>query len=180
MASCVLTAHCGPPGLLLLAEIGASRRVARRNDGRCSALAVRAMAAEEDVEFEKKLEMLKLKSSGTKAELRKARKSSADEFSAPSESSRDSSSILLAPVPLEEPQAERLPVALGFTPYAEKLNGRMAALGLLALLSVELATGGSILEFHDAATVGLQIYFLLGVGAIFVKVQKEKVGVWPK
>lgn len=69
---------------------------------------------------------------------------------------------------------------LGFTPYTERLNGRMAGLGLAALLLVELATGKSVLNYHTPSVVWLQVYFLAAVSAMFVKIEKEKVSVWPK
>jgi hypothetical protein len=57
--------------------------------------------------------------------------------------------IYLEPVPLQEPAVNGVPLSLGFTPYAENLNGQLALLGLGALLSVELYSGGSFVNFHE-------------------------------
>lgn len=86
----------------------------------------------------------------------------------------------MPPVSLKEPVSGGLKVELGFTPYTERLNGRMAGLGLVALLLVELATGKSLLSYHTPSVVWLQIYFMAAVSAMFVKIEKEKVSVWPK
>jgi hypothetical protein len=38
------------------------------------------------------------------------------------------------------------PNKFGFTEYAEKLNGRMAMMGIVALIIIEVATGRDILS----------------------------------
>lgn len=142
-------------------------------------------SAEED-EFEARLSKLRKKGgsgTGKKAEERKSRKegSSGDSGSSPgaATASKSASIEVLPPVPLQDPTSGGLPVLPGFSPYSERLNGRAAILGLLALLSVELATGEGLFKYHDAATVGVQLYFLAGAGALFVKFDKEKDSVWP-
>ncbi|CAI0626917.1 unnamed protein product [Linum tenue] len=44
-------------------------------------------------------------------------------------------------------------VEFGFTPYSERLNGRIAFLGLAVLLLLELATGKSVLSYHTLSIV---------------------------
>ncbi|GLT66891.1 hypothetical protein SLA2020_392330 [Shorea laevis] len=51
---------------------------------------------------------------------------------------------VLPPVPLKEPMSGGLKVDFGFSPYSERINGRIAILGLTALLLVELATGNGV------------------------------------
>jgi hypothetical protein len=36
---------------------------------------------------------------------------------------------------------------VGFTPYAEKLNGRLAMIGFVSLLALEVASGHGLLSF---------------------------------
>ncbi|KAJ6720349.1 UPF0041 BRAIN PROTEIN 44-RELATED [Salix viminalis] len=60
------------------------------------------------------------------------------------------------------------------------LYGRVAILGLSALLLVKLATGKSVLNYHRPAIVLIQIYFVTAVTALYVKYEKEKVGIWPE
>ncbi|KAJ1380128.1 hypothetical protein SESBI_46307 [Sesbania bispinosa] len=63
---------------------------------------------------------------GKKAEIRKALKSKKG-------TSGTGSSVYLPPVPLKEAVFGGLKVELGFSPYSERLNGRIAILGLTAL-----------------------------------------------
>lgn len=72
-----------------------------------------------------------------------------------------------------------LKVDFGFTPYSERINGRVAALGLAALVLVELATGQSVIKFHSPSIVFVQVYFVAAVTAVYCKVEKEKVSIWP-
>ncbi|CAI7908408.1 unnamed protein product, partial [Closterium sp. NIES-53] len=163
------------------------------SSSRVSRLVVRASS--DDEEFEARLERLRRKNAsgtGKKAEERKA-KASGDAPPAPSTSSASSTSNatsaaaeaakiaeLLPPLPLKDPMSDGLPVLLGFSSYTERLSGRLAAIGLAALVSVELASGSSILEYHDGATLAVQVYFLLGLGALYVKYEKDKSSVLPK
>ena len=127
-------------------------------------------------DFESRLSNIRLRyrsGTGKKAEVRKSKKGSAGPPS-------KSSGLYLPPVSLKEPVSGGLKVELGFTPYTERLNGRMAGLGLAALLLVELATGKSLLSYHTPSVVWLQVYFMAAVSAMFVKIEKEKVSVWPK
>ncbi|KAF3585484.1 hypothetical protein F2Q69_00031824 [Brassica cretica] len=124
-------------------------------------------------DFESRLSNIRLRyrsGTGKKAEVRKSKKGSAG----------PPSGLYLPPVSLKEPVSGGLKVELGFTPYTERLNGRMAGLGLAALLLVELATGKSLLSYHTPSVVWLQVYFMAAVSAMFVKIEKEKVSVWPK
>lgn len=128
-------------------------------------------------EFESRLSNIRLRyrsGTGKKAEVRKSKKGSS------ASPASKSSGLYLPPVSLKEPVSGGLKVELGFSPYTERLNGRMAGLGLAALLLVELATGKSVLNYHTPSVVWLQIYFLAAVSAMFVKIEKEKVSVWPK
>lgn len=68
----------------------------------------------------------------------------------------------------------------GFSPYTERVNGRIATLGLTALLLVELATGKSVLKYHTPSVVLIQVYFVAAVAAVYIKYEKEKVSVWPQ
>ncbi|CAI5512538.1 unnamed protein product [Closterium sp. Naga37s-1] len=151
------------------------------SSSRVSRLVVRASS--DDEEFEARLERLRRKNAsgtGKKAEERKA-KASGDAPPASSSSSASSTSDatsaaaeaakiaeILPPLPLKDPMSDGLPVSLGFSAYTERLSGRLAAIGLAALVSVELASGSSILEYHDGATIAVQVYFLLGLGALYV------------
>lgn len=86
--------------------------------------------------FENRLSQVRLRyrrGTGKKAELRKGRKSKKPEGSS-------GTGLYLPPVPLKEPVSGGLKVDLGFSPYSERINGRIALLGLSALLLVELAT----------------------------------------
>lgn len=139
-------------------------------------------------DFEARLAKLQRKATsgtGKKAELRKARKEgtgmTGDVYSS---SKKDKSSskgnIMLPPVQLKEPMSDGLQVEMGFNSYTERLNGRFAALGLAAVLLVELATGSSFIKYHDVSTIATQAYTMLAAAALFVKLEKEKVSVWPK
>lgn len=95
-------------------------------------------------------------------------------------SASKASGMYLPPVSLKEAVSGGLKVELGFSPYSERINGRIAGLGLMALLLVELATGKTVLNYHTPSVVLIQIYFVAAVSALFVKFEKEKVSVWPK
>lgn len=88
--------------------------------------------------------------------------------------------MYLPPVPLKEPVSGGVKVELGFSQYSERLNGRIAILGLAALVLVELATGKGVINYHTPAIILIQIYFVAAVGAVFVKYEKEKISVWPQ
>ncbi|KAK8671667.1 hypothetical protein V6N13_038254 [Hibiscus sabdariffa] len=125
--------------------------------------------------FESRLSKVRLRyriGAGKKAERRKAKKTG-------SVSTSSSSSIYLPPVPLKEPVSNGLKVDFGFSPYSERINGRIAILGFTALVLVELATGKSVISYHTPAIIFIQIYFVATVAALFVKYEKEKVSVWP-
>ncbi|KAF8109482.1 hypothetical protein N665_0095s0054 [Sinapis alba] len=137
---------------------------------------------EDSEDFESRLSNIRLRyrsGTGKKAEVRKSKKGSSSSSSSAGPSSK-SSGLYLPPVSLKEPVSGGLRVELGFSPYTERLNGRIAGLGLAALLLVELATGKSVLNYHTPSVVWLQIYFMAAVSAMFVKIEKEKVSVWPK
>lgn len=87
--------------------------------------------------------------------------------------------VFLPPVPLKDPVSGGLKVDFGFSPYSERLNGRLAGLGLAALLLVELGTGKSTINYHTPAIVFLQVYFMTAACALYAKYEKEKVSVWP-
>ncbi|KAG5237666.1 immunophilin family protein [Salix suchowensis] len=95
---------------------------------------------------------------GKKAELRKAKKGKSSSGSGPG--------MYLPPVPLKESVSGGLKVEFGFSPYT--------------LLLVELATGKSVINYHRPAIVLIQIYFVTAVTALYVKYEKEKVGIWPE
>ncbi|KAK9283692.1 hypothetical protein L1049_011942 [Liquidambar formosana] len=131
----------------------------------------------ESGEFESRLSQMRLRyrsGTGKKAELRKARKSKK-----PSSSS-SGGGVFLPPVPLKEPVSGGVKVDFGFSPYSERVNGRIAILGLSALLLVELATGKSVIRYHSPAIVFIQIYLVAAVAALYVKYEKESVSVWPE
>ncbi|KAK7351225.1 hypothetical protein VNO77_10519 [Canavalia gladiata] len=129
-----------------------------------------------DDDFDDRINQLRLRyrsGTGKKAELRKNRKSKKG-------TSGSGSSVYLPPVPLKEPVSGGLKVELGFSQYSERLNGRIAILGLTALLLVELATGKGVINYHTPAIILIQIYFVAAVSAIYVKYEKEKISVWPQ
>lgn len=130
----------------------------------------------EDDAFENRLSQVRLRyrsGTGKKAEVRKVKKSKRGP-SAPS------GGMYLPPVALQEPVSEGLKVEFGFSPYSERANGRIAALGLTALLLVELATGKSVIGYHTPAIVLIQVYFVAAVAALYLKYEKERVSVWPR
>ncbi|RWR85995.1 hypothetical protein CKAN_01487600 [Cinnamomum micranthum f. kanehirae] len=134
---------------------------------------------EEDGEFENRLSRVRLKyrsGTGKKAEIRKAKKSGA---SSPSRT-KGGNNVFLPPIPLKEPVSGGMKVDFGFSPFTERLNGRLAGLGLAALLLVELGSGKSLLSYHTAPILFIQIYFVASVSALFIKYEKEKTSIWPK
>ena len=130
-------------------------------------------AASSDEDFEDRINQFRLRyrsGTGKKAELRKGRKS---------KKGSSGSGVFLPPVPLKEPISGGLKVDFGFSAYSERLNGRIAILGLTALLLVELATGKGVSNYHTPAIILIQIYFVAAVSALYVKYEKEKISVWP-
>ncbi|XP_019228923.1 PREDICTED: uncharacterized protein LOC109210007 [Nicotiana attenuata] len=128
--------------------------------------------------FESKLSQVRLRyrsGTGKKAELRKTRKGKTA-----TAGSGSGSNMFLPPIPLKEPVSDGLNVEFGFSPYSERVNGRIAGLGLAALLLVELATGKSVINYHTPSIVFIQIYFVAALAAVYLKFEKEKVSVWPK
>ncbi|PIA55645.1 hypothetical protein AQUCO_00700157v1 [Aquilegia coerulea] len=125
--------------------------------------------------FENRLSQVRLRyksGTGKKAEIRKSKKST--------KSGSNGTNVFLPPVPLKEPVSSNgLKVEMGFSSYTERLNGRLAALGLTALLLVELATGKTVIRYHTPAIVFIQIYFVAAVSAVFVKYEKERISIWP-
>nr|GMD86124.1 ABC transporter G family member 6-like [Ipomoea batatas] len=109
---------------------------------------------------------------GKKAERRKARQGK-------KVTSESGSGIYLPPVPLREAVSEGLSVEFGFSPFSERVNGRIAILGITALVLVELATGQGVIKYHTPAIILIQVYFVAAVAALYVKYEKEKVSVWP-
>ncbi|XP_021910410.1 uncharacterized protein LOC110824159 [Carica papaya] len=131
---------------------------------------------ESDAFFEDRLSQVRLRyrsGTGKKAEIRKSKKGG-------STGSSRSGSVYLPPVSLKEAVSGGLKVDFGFSPYSERINGRIAILGLTALLLVELATGKSVINYHTPAIVLIQVYFVAAVSALYVKYEKEKVSVWPQ
>uniref|UniRef100_A0A0D9WQ44 Uncharacterized protein n=1 Tax=Leersia perrieri TaxID=77586 RepID=A0A0D9WQ44_9ORYZ len=102
-----------------------------------------------------------------------------------SASSSSKGAVTLPPVPLREPRSSlvgggsRVPVEFGFSAYSERLNGALAAVGLVALLLVELGSGQALVKYHQPATIFLQVYTVAAAGAVFVKYEKERISVWP-
>lgn len=133
-------------------------------------------------EFEARLKQVRIRyrrGQGKKAELRKARKSRKGAAGGRS-SSGPGSGMYLPAVPLKEPVSEGLVVGFGFNPYSERINGRAAMLGLMALLLVEMATGKSLVRYHTPPIVFVQLYFVAAASAVYVKFVKERVSVWPQ
>ncbi|RDX86671.1 hypothetical protein CR513_31975, partial [Mucuna pruriens] len=127
--------------------------------------------ASDDTDFDSRINQLRLRyrsGTGKKAELRKNRKSKKG-------TSGSGSGVFLPPVALKEPVSGGVKVELGFSQYSERLNGRIAILGLAALVLVELATGKGVINYHSPAIILIQIYFVAAVGALFVKYEKEKI-----
>ncbi|CAI9756274.1 unnamed protein product [Fraxinus pennsylvanica] len=131
-------------------------------------------SADVDGNFEDRLSQVRLRyrsGTGKKAELRKTRKG---------KKTGSGSSIYLPPVTLKEPVSEGLNVEFGFSPFSERVNGRIAILGLSALFLVELATGKGVVNYHSPSIVLIQVYFMAAVSALYLKYEKEKVSVWPE
>uniref|UniRef100_A0A5K1DVJ3 Uncharacterized protein n=1 Tax=Nymphaea colorata TaxID=210225 RepID=A0A5K1DVJ3_9MAGN len=131
----------------------------------------------ESDDFDSRLAQVRLKyrsGTGKKAEKRKSRKSGADGASS------KKGSLFLPAIPLKEPVSSGLKVDFGFSPYTERLNGRLAALGLAALLLVELGSGKSLISYHSPPVLFLQVYTVAAAGALFIKYEKEKISIWPQ
>lgn len=88
--------------------------------------------------------------------------------------------MYLPSVQLKEPVSEGLNVEFGFSPYSERVNGRIAILGLTGLILVELATGQSVINYHSPPIVLIQLYFMAAASALYIKYEKEKISVWPQ
>ncbi|KAK7311680.1 hypothetical protein RJT34_09969 [Clitoria ternatea] len=126
-------------------------------------------------DFDDRIDQLRLRyrsGTGKKAEARKSRKGK--------KGTSGGSGVYLPPVPLKEATSGGLKVEIGFSEYSERLNGRIAILGLSALLLVELATGKGVINYHTPAVILVQIYFVLAVSSLYVKYEKEKISVWPQ
>ncbi|GER32243.1 FKBP-type peptidyl-prolyl cis-trans isomerase [Striga asiatica] len=135
-----------------------------------------APPADKDEDFENRLSQVRFRyrsGTGKKAEIRKARKGKKS-------GSSSGSSVFLPPVALKEPASDGLKVEFGFSPYSERVNGRIAILGLSALFLVELATGRGVINYHSPAIVFIQVYFVAAVSGLYVKYEKEKISVWPQ
>ncbi|CAK9155088.1 unnamed protein product [Ilex paraguariensis] len=131
--------------------------------------------AREPDSFDVRLSQVRLRyrsGTGKKSEIRKTRKSK--------KGTSSGAGIYLPPVPLKEPVSGGLKVDFGFSPYSERVNGRVAILGLSALILVELATGKSVISYHSPAVVLIQVYFVAAVTALYVKWEKERISVWPQ
>ncbi|XP_008793941.2 uncharacterized protein LOC103710101 [Phoenix dactylifera] len=130
-----------------------------------------------DPTFENRLARVRLKyrsGTGKKAEQRRARKSGGEGGGS------GKKKVMLPPVPLKEAVAAGgLAVELGFSPYSERLNGRLAGLGLAALLLVELGSGQSLLRYHSLPILFIQLYSIAAAAAIFIKFEKERISIWP-
>ncbi|XP_073010221.1 uncharacterized protein [Typha latifolia] len=131
-----------------------------------------------DATFENRLAQVRLKyrsGTGKKAEQRRSKKSPS------SSSGKNKKAVMLPPVPLRSAMsAMGVEVEIGFTPYSERLNGRLAGLGLAALLLVELASGKPLVAYHAPAVIFIQIYTVAAAAAVFVKFEKERISVWPQ
>lgn len=126
----------------------------------------------ESEDFDKRMNEFRLRyrsGTGKKAELRKGKKSK----------KASSSGVYLPPVPLKEAVSDGMKVEMGFSEFSERLNGRIAILGVAALLLVELATGKGVINYHSPAIILIQLYFVAAVSALYVKYHKEKISVWP-
>lgn len=137
-------------------------------------------AKSSDPDFESRLSQVRVRyksGKGKKAEVRKARKGGKG---ASSSSSGSGSSMYLPSVQLKEPVSEGLNVEFGFSPYSERVNGRIAILGLTGLILVELATGQSVINYHSPAIVLIQLYFMAAASALYIKYEKERISVWPQ
>ncbi|XP_076913870.1 uncharacterized protein LOC143572666 [Bidens hawaiensis] len=124
--------------------------------------------------FDDRLSQVRLRyrsGTGKKADARKSKKTG--------KKSSGGGNLFLPPVPLKEPTSGGLKVDFGFSPYSERMNGRVAALGLAALVLVELATGESVIKYHTPSIIFIQVYFVAAATAIYCKVEKEKVSIWP-
>lgn len=135
--------------------------------------------ATDDQSFETRLAQVRLKyrsGTGKKAEKRKSKKSGTG-----TKKSSSSGTVMLPPVPLKEPVAAGgLKVDIGFTPYSEMINGRLAGLGLAALVLVELGSGKGLLSYHAPPILFVQVYTVTAAAALFIKLEKERISIWPE
>ncbi|KAL6649710.1 hypothetical protein ACP70R_013934 [Stipagrostis hirtigluma subsp. patula] len=129
-----------------------------------------AKTATADDDFEERILQIKSRVGPKKRGARKKKAAAA----------ASSKAVTLPPVPLREPRSRLgAPVEFGFTAYSERLNGALAALGLAALLLVELGSGQALVKYHQPATLFLQVYTVAAAAAVFVKYEKERISVWP-
>ncbi|KAJ0979403.1 hypothetical protein J5N97_014877 [Dioscorea zingiberensis] len=145
-----------------------------------TAVAKPTTTTEADPSFDSRLSQVRLKyrsGTGKKAEQRRAKKSGGGGGGG---GAKKKGSVMLPPIPLRDPLADGLRVEVGFTPYTERLHGRLAGLGLAALLLVELGSGQGLLKYHSPAILFIQIYTVAAVTALFVKYEKERTSVWPE
>lgn len=135
-------------------------------------------SATADPTFENRLARVRLKyrsGAGKKAEQRRARKSGGGGGGG------GKKKVMLPPVPLKEAvAADGLAVEVGFSPYSERLNGRLAGLGLAALLLVELGSGQSLVRYHSPAILFIQLYSIAAAAALLIKFEKERISIWPQ
>lgn len=136
-------------------------------------------SATADPTFENRLARVRLKyrsGAGKKAEQRRARKSGGG-----GGGGGGKKKVMLPPVPLKEAvAADGLAVEVGFSPYSERLNGRLAGLGLAALLLVELGSGQSLVRYHSPAILFIQLYSIAAAAALLIKFEKERISIWPQ
>ncbi|KAJ6831389.1 uncharacterized protein M6B38_349775 [Iris pallida] len=141
----------------------------------------KAPATASDASFEGRLAQVRVKyrsGTGKKAEQRRLRKAGGG---GGGEGSSKKKAVTLPPVPLREALTkEGLKVEFGFSPYSERLNGRLAALGLAALVLVEVGSGKGLLNFHAGPILFIQTYTVAAAAAVFIKYEKERISVWPK
>lgn len=134
------------------------------------AAATKTATADDD--FEERVMRIKSRVGPKKRGARKKKGSGAGASS--------SNAVTLPPVPLREAKSRfGAPVEFGFTAYSERLNGALAAVGLTALLLVELGSGQALVKYHQPATLFLQVYTVAAAAALFVKYEKERISKWP-
>uniref|UniRef100_M8BKD0 Uncharacterized protein n=1 Tax=Aegilops tauschii TaxID=37682 RepID=M8BKD0_AEGTA len=155
--------------LQLKSRVGPKKRGSARARKRKAAAESNAVTL--PPEFEKRVLQLKSRVGPKKRGSAGARKRKA---------AAESNAVTLPPVPLREPRsALGLPVEFGFAADSERLNGLLATVGLTALLLVELGSGKSLVKYHQAPTLFLQVYTIVAAGTVYVKYEKERISVWP-
>ncbi|KAL3521006.1 hypothetical protein ACH5RR_019155 [Cinchona calisaya] len=147
------------------------------DDDKTDQTQIESSGSDDPDNFENRLSQVRLRyksGTGKKAEIRKTRKGKKG-----ASTSSSGSGMYLPPVPLKEAFSEGLNVEFGFSPYSERVNGRIALVGLTALILVELATGQGVIKYHSPPIILIQVYFMAAASALFVKYEKEKISVWP-